>query len=180
MIERIVVLLKRFYSKVNASLYMLRCSNRSYFARCTVILITSRDFAILLLYRCLRHSHTEHELRTIFHHFNFFKSDRNVSDCTFWKFFYKWKFSFLLMSCTRNQHSTVIESYIERDDVIRCELDSAFTERIDSLFDFHRSLSRRLWWAFTNHYREDSDRLSQITVAKALINSHRFLSRRRW
>ncbi len=39
--------------------------------------ITSRDSAaILLLYRCLRHSHTEHELRTIFHHLNFLKSDR--------------------------------------------------------------------------------------------------------
>jgi hypothetical protein len=36
------------------SLYMLRCSNRGYFAQCTVILVTSRDLAILLLYRCLR------------------------------------------------------------------------------------------------------------------------------
>jgi hypothetical protein len=105
------------------SLYMLRCSNRNYFDRYTIILITSRDFAILLLYRCLRHSHTEHELRTIFHYLNFLKSDRNVSDCTFWKFSYKRKISFLFISCTRNRHSTVIESYIERDDVIRCELD---------------------------------------------------------
>ncbi len=33
----------RFYSKMNNSLYMLRCSNRSYFVRYTVILVTSRD-----------------------------------------------------------------------------------------------------------------------------------------
>jgi hypothetical protein len=121
---------------MNDSLYMLRCSGRSYLARYTVILITSRDFAILLLYRCLRHSHTEHELRAIFHHLNFFKSDRNVSDCTFWKISYKRKISFLFIFCTRNRHSTVIESYIERDDVIRCELDRLAFIEIESRLHF--------------------------------------------
>jgi hypothetical protein len=43
MIKRIIILLKRFYSKMSVSLYMLRCPNRSYSARCTVILVTSRD-----------------------------------------------------------------------------------------------------------------------------------------
>jgi hypothetical protein len=51
-----------------------------------VIVITSRDSAILLLYRCLRHSHTERELRTIFHHLNFLKSDRKSQIALFEKF----------------------------------------------------------------------------------------------
>jgi hypothetical protein len=160
------------------SLYILRYLNRSYFARYTIILITSRDFAILLLYHCLRHSYTEHELRTIFHHFNFFKSDRNVSDCIFWKFSYKRKFSFLFISCMRNRHSTMIESYIKRNDVIRCELDLTFTEETDSLFDSHRWLSRkkRRWLSFHRLLsRETLIRLSQVVVAKTLMSSHRLL-----
>ncbi len=59
-----------------------------------VIVITSRDFAILLLYRCLRHFHTEHELRTIFHHFNSFKKRSKISDCTFLKIFLQTKIFF--------------------------------------------------------------------------------------
>jgi hypothetical protein len=114
-----------------------------------VIVITSRDFAILLLYRCLRHFYTEHELRTIFHHFNFLKSDRNVLDCTFWKFSYKRRISFLFVSCTRNRYSTVIESYIERNDVIRCELD--------------RLALIEIWFIIE---------LSQITVAKRADYCH--------
>jgi hypothetical protein len=136
------------------SLYMLRCSNRSYFVRCTINLITSRDFAILLLYRCLRHFYTKHELRTIFHHFNFFKNDRNVSDCTFWKFSYKRKFFFLLISCMRNRHSTMIESYIKRNNVIKCELDLTFIEKL-----IH-------YLIFTNDCRENVNKLSQIAVTK--------------
>jgi hypothetical protein len=137
---------------MNNSLYMLRCPGRSYFARYTVILITSRDFAILLLYRCLRHSHTKHELRTIFHHLNSFKSDRNVSDCTFWKFSYKRKISFLFISCTRNRHSTMIENYIRRDDVIKCELD--------------RLALIEIWFTIE---------LSQITVAKRVDYCHEMI-----
>jgi hypothetical protein len=118
-------------------LYMLRCSNRSYFARCTIILITSRDFAILLLYRCLRHSHTEHELRTIFfHHLNSLKNDRNSQIAVFENFFINGSFSFLLIFCTRNRHLTVIEDYIERDDVIKCELDYLTFNEIESELHF--------------------------------------------
>jgi hypothetical protein len=120
-----------------------------------VIVITSRDFvATLLLYRCLRHSHTKHELRTIFHHLNFLKSDRKSQICIFWKFSYKRKFSFLLISCTRNRHSTVIENYIRRDDVIKCEFDLTFTEKLihyltlindcrEDVINFHKLMSRR-------------------------------------
>jgi hypothetical protein len=42
MIKRIVILLE-ILSKMNDSLYMLRCSSRSYFVRYTIILIISRD-----------------------------------------------------------------------------------------------------------------------------------------
>jgi hypothetical protein len=142
---------------MNDSLYTLKCSNRNYFVRYTVILITSRDFAILSLCRCLRHSHTEHELRAIFHHLNSLKSDWNVSDCIFWKFSYKRKFSFLLIFCTRNRHSTVIESYIKRNDVIRYELDLTFIEKL-----IH-------YLRFTNDCRE-----------KRWLNSLRLLSRKRF
>jgi hypothetical protein len=122
-----------------------------------VIVITSHDsIAILLLYRCLRHSHTEHELRTIFHHFNFLKNNQNVSDYTFWKFSYKRKFSFLFVFCTRKRHLTVIEDYIKRNDVIRCEFDLIFFEKI---------------WFTVNKFPQIAvaksvDRLSQIAVAK--------------
>jgi hypothetical protein len=138
-----------------------------------VIVITSRDSdAILLLYRCLRHSHTEHELRTIFHHLNFFKSDRKISDCTFWKILYKRKFSFLLISCTRNRHSTVIENYIRRNDVIKCELDLAFIEKLiqylisQMTVDFCREKEKK-----------NVDKFSQIVATRRLIDFHRLLSR---
>jgi hypothetical protein len=121
---------------MNNSLYMLRCPSRSYFARYTIILITSRDFAILLMYRCLRHFHTEHELRTIFHHFNFLKSDRNFQIALFENFLTNENFSFLLISCTRNRHSTVIADYIRRDDVIWCELDRLIFTEIESRLHF--------------------------------------------
>ncbi len=91
-----------------------------------------------------------------------------ISDRIFWKFSYKRRFSFLLISCTRDRHSTLIESYIRRDDVIKCELDLAFTER----------LIRYL--IFTNYCHETFDRLSQIVVAKRFAERIiiRFLERR--
>ncbi len=94
-----------------------------------------------------------------FHHLNSLKSDRKTSDCTFWKISYKRKFSFLLISCTRNRHSTVIESYIRRDDVIRCELDLAFTEKL-----IHYLTSQMT----VDCCREEESviRLSQIAAAK--------------
>ncbi len=102
-----------------------------------MIVITSRDFAILLLYRFLRHSHTEHELRTIFSSFQFLQKRSKLSDCSFWEFSYKRKFFFfLLISCTRNLHSTMIEDYIERNDVIRCELDCLALIEIESELHF--------------------------------------------
>jgi hypothetical protein len=136
---------------MNDSLYILKCSNWNYFVRCTIILITSRDCNHITWFRnsvfvslFATFSHRTW-VANDFSSSQFFKNDRNVSDCIFWKNFYKRKFSFLLISCTRNRHSTVIESYIKRNDVIKCELDSIFTEKIDSLFDFHRSLSRKFW-----------------------------------
>jgi hypothetical protein len=149
MIKRIVVLLKILF-KMNDSLCMLRCSNRSYLVRYTIILITSRDCnhitwfrnsASVSLLATLSHKTW---MRTIFHHFNFFKSDQKFR-LHFLKNFLQTKIFFLFIFDTRNRHSTMIENYIRRDDVIKCELDLTFIERIDSLFNFHRSLSRKDW-----------------------------------
>jgi hypothetical protein len=150
MIERIIVLLK-VLSKMNNSLYMLKCSNRSYLARYTIILVTSRDCNHITWFR----NSASVSLLAILSHrtwvasdfssFQLFQKRSKISDCTFWNFFYKRKFSFLFISCTRNRHSTMIENYIRRNDVIRCKLDLAFIEKIDSLFNSHKSLSRWDW-----------------------------------
>ncbi len=61
----------------------------------------------------------------------------------------------------------MIESYIRKDDVIKCELDSTFIEKTDSLSSFHRSLSRRKLIDFQlSREIESVDRLSQIAVKK--------------
>ncbi len=58
--------------------------------------ITSRDFvAILLLYRCLRHSHTEHELRTIFSSSQLSQKRSKLQIALFENFFTNEKFFFL-------------------------------------------------------------------------------------
>ncbi len=101
---------------------------------------------------------TQNMLRTIFHHFKFLKSDRNVSDCIFWKYSYKRKCSFIFIFCTRNRHSTIIESYIRKNDVIKCELDLTLIEK-----SIH-------YLALTNHCREDADKLSRIVVAKKNVD----------
>jgi hypothetical protein len=128
-------------------LYMLRWPSRSYSSRYTVILVTSRDSNHITWFRNLA---SVSLLATLSHRTwvaNDFSSSQfsqkrsKISDCTFWKISYKRKISFLLISCTRKWHSTVIESYIRRDDVIRCELDLALTEA-DSLLSFHNSVSR--------------------------------------
>jgi hypothetical protein len=150
MIERIVVLLE-VSSKVNDPLYMLRCPDRSYPARYTVILVTSRDCSHITWSR--RNPAFVSLLATFSHRTwvaNDFSSSqlsqkrsKNSQIALFENFLTNENFSFLLISCTRNRHSTVIESYIERDDVVRCELDRlALTE---------------IWFTIE---------LSQITVAK--------------
>ncbi len=73
-----------------------------------------------------------------------------ISDCIFWKFSYKRIFSFLIISCTRKRHSTVIEDYIRRDVVIWCEFDClTFTE--DWFINCCEEMCR---CAFTDYYRE--------------------------
>jgi hypothetical protein len=78
-----------------------------------------------------------------FHHLNFFKSDRNSQIALFENFSTNEKFSFLLISCTRNRHSTVIEDYIRRDDVISRELDRLALTEIESRLHFFWNLSYR-------------------------------------
>jgi hypothetical protein len=144
------------------SLYMLRCSNRSYSVRYTIILVTSHDCNHITWFR----NSASVSLLAILSHRTWIASDfsssqlsqkrSKVSDCIFWKFSYKRKFSFLLIFCTRNRHSTVMKIYIRRNDVIKCELDLALIEK-----SIH-------YLIFTDHCREEIDKLSQIAVAKAL------------
>jgi hypothetical protein len=151
------------------SLYMLKWSNRSYFARYTIILIISRDCNHITWFR---NSASVSLLATFSHRtwiandfssFQLFQKRSKISDCIFWKISYKRKFSFLLISCTRNRHSTIVENYVKRDDVIKCEFDLIFIEKLI-------------------HYL-----ISQMTVdccrrerEKALINFHKLLSRSIW
>ncbi len=132
--------------------------------------ITSRDFvAILLLYRCLRHFHTEHKLRTIFHHFNSFKSDRNSQIALFEIFLTNESFSFLFISCTRNRHSTMIEDYIERNNMIWCELDRLTFIEIESKLHFLKFvvLTKKIF-------------LIRSVYAKSTLNNDRRLYKKRW
>ncbi len=140
-----------------------------------MIVITSRDHvAILLLYRCLRHFHTEHELRTIFHHLNFFKSDRKLSDCTFWKFSYKRKFFFLT-------HLLYAKSTLNSDRELYREK-WCDQMRIWS-FNFHWNLIH--YWVFTDHCREarwlmsrnDSDNFHELVSRDCSDSFHRLVSR---
>ncbi len=166
MVERIVVLLE-VLSKVSDSLYILRYSNRSYFAQYTVILVTSRDSVeILLLYYCLRHSHTERELRTIFSSSQLSQKRSKISNCIFWNFSYKRKISFLFILCTRKRHSSVIENYIRRDDVIWCEFDcfNFHWNRLTFIFSVLRFVDR-LSQKIVSKF---ADKLSQIAIAKCV------------
>jgi hypothetical protein len=137
---------------MNDSLYMLRWSNWSYLVRCTIILITSRDCnyitwfrnsASVSLFATLSHRTW---IASDFSSFQLLQKRSKISNCTFWKISYKRKFSFLLISCTRNRHSTMIENYIKKDDVIKCEFNLIFIEK-------------------SIHYL-----ISQMIVAKTLIN----------
>jgi hypothetical protein len=128
MIKRIVTLFKDSTLRWAILLYMLRFSNRSYFARYTIILITSRDrnhitwfrnFAFVSLLATFSHKTW---IANDFSSSQFLQKRSKVSDCTFWNFSYKRKIFFLLISCTRNRHSIVIENYIKRNDVIDANL----------------------------------------------------------
>ncbi len=83
----------------------------------------------------------------------FSKAIENLS-LYFLKNFLQTKFFFLFISCTRNRHSRVIESYIERDNVIKCEFNTVFIEK-----SIH-------YLIFTDHCRESIDKFSQIVIAR--------------
>ncbi len=80
-------------------------------------------------------------------------------NCIFWNLSYWRRKFFWFVLCMRNRHSTMIEDYIKRDNVIKCELDSVFTEKLIHCL------------AFINCCLEER---------KALINFHKLLSRRRF
>jgi hypothetical protein len=87
-----------------------------------------------------------------FHHLNFFKNDRNVLDCIFWNFFLQTKNFFFTLFCTQNRHSTIIENYIKRNDVIKCDFDHLTFIEIRFIIEF-----------------------SQIIVAKRVDHCHKVI-----
>jgi hypothetical protein len=62
----------------------------------------------------------------------------------------------------------MIENYIKKDDVIKCELNLTFIEKTDSLFDFYTWLSRSVDRLSQIAVAKNFDRLSQIAFAKSV------------
>ncbi len=131
-----------------------------------MIVITSRDFAILLLYRCLRHSHTEHELRTIFSSSQLFQKAIENLRLHFLKIFLQTKFYFFT-------HLLYAKSTLNSDrrlykkrwcDQMRTWFNSYII--VARLIIFHRSLSRDALISF-----------HRLLSRNALISFHRSLSR---
>jgi hypothetical protein len=102
--------------------------------------------------------------------FNSLKKRLKISDDVICFFLYKKKFSFIRVSCTRKQHLTVIEGYIERDNVIveddviiKVEINSHSLSsrsrdaiRLDSTrYVFIQFLERleTCWWYVCYYYR---------------------------
>ncbi len=134
-----------------------------------MIVITSRNSdAILFLYRCLRHSHTEHEFRTIFSSFQFSQKRSKFSDCTFWKFFYKRKFFFLI-------HLLYAKSTFNSDRRLYkkkwCDLIRTWS------FSFHRNLNCT-FWNLSN--RRKNFFLTRSVYAKTTFSVDRRLYKRRF
>jgi hypothetical protein len=146
MIKRIVVLLKILSKMNNLFNIYWDWSNRFLFISSwhLVILITSRDRNHITWF--WRNSVSVSLLATLSHRTwvasDFFiistssKSDRNSQIALFENFSTNENFFFLLISCTRNRHSTVIVDYIRRDDVIWCELDRLALIEIESRLHF--------------------------------------------
>jgi hypothetical protein len=145
-----------------------------------VIVITSRDaVAIMLLYRCLRHFHTEHELRTIFSSFQFSQKRSKLSDCTFWNFFYKRRFFFLI-------HLLYAKSTFNNDRKLYkkrwCDLMRTWS------FNFHWCELDRLVLIKSNlnctfrnlSYRRRNFFLTRSMYAKTTFNVNRDLCKRRY
>ncbi len=123
MIQRIVILIKILF-KMSDSLYIL--SDRIEVTQLDTQSFQSHHVIMPQFCFCIAVCDTltqNMNCERFFHHLNSFKSDRNFQIAFFKNSLTNEKFSFLLISCMRNRHSTVIESYIRRNDVIRCELD---------------------------------------------------------
>jgi hypothetical protein len=134
-----------------------------------VIVITSRDSdAILLLYRCLRHSYTEHELRTIFSSSQLSQKRSKLSNCTFWKFVYKRKFFFFI-------HLLFAKSTFNNDRRLYkekwCDLMRIW------LFNFHWNLNCTFW---NLSYKRKNFFLIRSVYARTTFSVDRKLYKRRF
>jgi hypothetical protein len=157
---------------VSDPLYMLRCRGWSYFARYTVILITSHDCSHITWFR----NSAFVSLLTILSHRTWVANDfslsqlfqkrSKISDCTFWKFSYKWKiFFFTHLLYAKSTFNSDRELYKKKwCDQMRTWFNSHWKNRFiiwlsqiivaKKQIDFHKLLSRR------------ADRISQIAVAR--------------
>ncbi len=124
-----------------------------------MIAVTSRDLAILLLYRCLRHSHTEYELRTIFSSSQLSQKRSKNLRLHFLKNFLQTKIFFLT-------HLLYAKSTLNSD---RKLYKNRWCDQMRTWSSFHW----KNWFIIWLH------RWLSIVVAKekALINSHKLLSR---
>jgi hypothetical protein len=123
-----------------------------------------RNFASVSLLATLSHKTW---IANDFSSFQLFQKRSKISDCIFWKFSYKQKFSFLLISCSRNEHSTMIENYIRKNDEIKCEVNLALIEKLINLALIEKLI----------HYLTFTDADKLLLSRKTLIDSHRLLSR---
>ncbi len=73
----------------------------------------------------------------------FSKAIETFQIALFEKNFTNEKFSFLFVFYTRNRHSTMIENYIKRNDVIWCKLNRLIFIEIESKLHFWNLLYRR-------------------------------------
>ncbi len=175
-VVELIVVFPEVLSKVSNPLYMLGCPGRSYPARYTAILATSRDCSHITW---SRNPASVSLLATLSHRTwvagDFSSSQLSqkrskLSDCTFWKFFYKRKFFFL----THLLHAKPTLNSSRRLYKKRwCDLMRTWS--------FSLSLKSNLDCTFWNlSYRRRNFFLTRSVYAKSTLNSDRKLYKKRW
>jgi hypothetical protein len=157
---------------------MLRCSNRSYLVRYTIILVTSRDCNHIMWFR---NSASVSLLATLSHRTwiaNDFSSSQlsqkrsKISDWTFWKKFLQTKIFFLIhLLYAKSTFNNNLKLYKKR-----------WCDQMRTWFSFQYKSWFIIWlhrW-LSIAVAKNVDRFSQIVVTKHLINSHKLLSRDIW
>ncbi len=133
------------------SLYMLRCSSRSYFVRYTIVLITSRDWNHITWFR---NSASVSLLATFSHRtwtandfssFQLFQKRSKRLRLHFLKIFLQTKIFFLTHLLYANLTLNSDQELYKKRWCDHMRTSFNFHRKTDSLFDFHKWLSRRRW-----------------------------------